>query len=67
MGCLSCEQRRQAIAAGAKSIARGDVKAAAASAAYVGRTLAQDARSGALRQAASNQLAQLRTTIIRRR
>lgn len=65
MGCSRCEERRKAIAAGVASAARGNVKGVAASAAYVTRTLAQDARSGALRTAAANRLSQL--TAIKRR
>jgi hypothetical protein len=66
MGCSRCEERRKAIAAGAASAAKGNVRGAAASAAFVARTMVQDARSGALRTAAANQLAQLRGSIKRR-
>lgn len=66
-GCSRCAQRGQAITRGAAAAVRGDIRTAASSAAFVGRTLAQDARSGALRQAASAKLAQLQATVIRRR
>ncbi|WIG52497.1 MAG: hypothetical protein OJF48_003416 [Afipia sp.] len=66
MGCR-CNERKQAISRGAAAAVRGDVKAAASSAAYVARTLAQDARSGALRAAAANQLSRMSSSIMRRR
>lgn len=66
MGCSRCEQRRKAMAAGVSAVAQGKFSRAGASAAFVARTLAQDARSGALRTAATNQLAQLRNSIKRR-
>jgi hypothetical protein len=59
MGC-KCNERRQAIGRAVVAVTRGDLKTAATSAAYVGRTLAQDAQSGALRQAAMQNLARLR-------
>lgn len=62
-----CNERKQAITRGVTAASRGDVKAAASSAAFVARTFVQDARSGALRTAATNQLAQLRASIARRR
>lgn len=62
-----CNERKQAITRGAAAAMRGDVKAAASSAAFVARTLTQDARSGALRTAAANTLSQMRATITRRR
>lgn len=65
MGCR-CKERQQAIASGAAAAVRGDMKAVAQSAAFVSRTLVQDARSGALRTAANTKLAQLRQTITRR-
>jgi hypothetical protein len=65
MGC-QCNERKQAITRGVSAAMRGDVKTVASSAAFVSRTLAQDARSGALRTAAANQLAQLRNSIKRR-
>ncbi|MCB2106369.1 MAG: hypothetical protein KDE14_01655 [Rhodobacteraceae bacterium] len=66
MGCR-CAERKQAIVRGATAAVRGDVKAAASAAAFVSRTLAQDARSGALRTAAGHQLAKLRASITRGR
>lgn len=66
MGCSRCEERRKAIAAGAASAMRGNVKGAAVQAAFVARTLAQDTRSGALRTAAAQRLAQLTNPIKRR-
>jgi hypothetical protein len=59
MGCR-CKERKQAISSGVSAVVRGDVKGAAKSAAYVSRTLVQDARSGALRTAAAAKLASLR-------
>jgi hypothetical protein len=66
MGCR-CNERKAAMSRGVSALARGDAKAAATSAAYVGRTLAQDARSGALRTAAASQLSRLRANITGRR
>jgi len=66
MACSRCEERRKAIAAGVSSAARGNVRAAVTAGAFVARTIAQDARSGALRAAAANQLAQMRNSIKRR-
>ena len=66
MACSRCEERRKALAVGASSIARGNIRAAVNSGAFVARTLVQDARSGALRTAAANQLAQMRAPIKRR-
>ncbi|WP_316216611.1 hypothetical protein [Bradyrhizobium sp. SZCCHNR3003] len=60
MACGGCEQRRQAIAAGAQALARGDLQETKAQAVSVVRTLAADVRSGLLRQAAAAQLARLR-------
>jgi hypothetical protein len=65
MGCR-CNERKQAIARGVSAAVRGDVKSAAEAASFVARTLTQDARSGALRTAAGNQLANIRQTITRR-
>lgn len=65
MGCR-CKERQQAIVRGVSAAVRGDVKTAAQSAAFVTRTLAQDARSGALRTAATSRLSQLRPTPGRR-
>ncbi|WP_316235479.1 hypothetical protein [Bradyrhizobium sp. SZCCHNR1085] len=64
MACR-CVERTQAIATGAAALARGDLKTLAEKAAFVGRTLAEDARSGALRQAAQQQLARIKP-IVRR-
>jgi hypothetical protein len=66
MGCR-CNERKQAIVRGVSAAVRGDVKTAAEAAAFTARTLTQDARSGALRTAAGNQLAQLRASLARRR
>jgi hypothetical protein len=66
MGCR-CNERKQAIVRGAAAAVRGDAKSAAEAANFVVRTLSQDVRSGALRTAAGNQLAQLRASITRRR
>lgn len=65
MGCR-CNERKDAIVRGVSAAVRGDVKGAATAAAFVSRTLAQDARSGALRTAAASQLARLRATVGRR-
>lgn len=56
----NCKQRGQAIRRGAVSLAHGNVKATVAAAAYVGRSMARDVQSGALKSAALNRLAQLR-------
>ncbi|MGX9947274.1 hypothetical protein [Bradyrhizobium sp. BTAi1] len=66
MGCR-CNERKQAIVRGVSAAVRGDVKTLAESAGFVARTLSQDARSGALRTAASNQLALLRSNLTRPR
>jgi hypothetical protein len=60
MGCR-CNERKQAISRAASAVTRGDLKTVAQSAGFVTRTLAQDVRSGALRQAATQNLARLRT------
>ncbi|WP_315701305.1 MULTISPECIES: hypothetical protein [unclassified Bradyrhizobium] len=65
MGCR-CNERKQAINSGVSAVARGDVKGAASSAAFVSRTLVEDARSGALRAAAAAKLASLKQNIRRR-
>ncbi|NEW96629.1 hypothetical protein DY467_07555 [Rhodopseudomonas sp. BR0G17] len=64
MGCR-CNERRQAIGRAAGAIVRGDLRSASAAGQFVARTLAQDARSGALRQAAAAQLARLRPPVRR--
>ncbi|WP_315728793.1 MULTISPECIES: hypothetical protein [unclassified Bradyrhizobium] len=64
MACR-CAERKQAIVAGAAALARGDLQATKAQAVFVARTLVQDARSGALRQAAAQQLARLKPGVRR--
>ncbi|WP_315792423.1 MULTISPECIES: hypothetical protein [unclassified Bradyrhizobium] len=64
MGCR-CNERKQAIVRGVSAAVRGDAKGAAQSAAYVSRTLIEDARSGALRTAAAERLASLRASLKR--
>jgi hypothetical protein len=64
MGCR-CNERRAAIRSAASAVARGDVTGAVNAARNVTRTLAEDARSGALQRAAAARLAQLRATIRR--
>lgn len=64
MGCR-CNERAQAILRGVSAVARGDVKGAVKPAAYVARTLVEDARSGALRAAAAQKLAVIRQRIKR--
>ena len=59
MGCR-CNERGRALAGAVSSIARGQVKAAGQNMAFVGRTLVQDARSGALKAEAAARLAQMR-------
>jgi hypothetical protein len=59
MGCR-CAERRQAIGRAAGAVMQGRFGAAARQAAFVGRTLAGDVRSGALRASAQQQLARLR-------
>lgn len=59
MGCR-CNERKQAIVRGMSAAVRGDAKSVAGAAGFVARTLVEDARSGALRTAASTQLAKLR-------
>lgn len=59
MGCR-CNERGQAIVRGAAALGRGDLRTAATSAAFVVRTTAEDARTGALRASAAAQLARLR-------
>jgi hypothetical protein len=66
MGCR-CNERKQAIVRGVSAAVRGDAKSTAEAVGFVARTLSQDVRSGALRTAAGNQLAQLRASITRRR
>ncbi|WP_316234981.1 MULTISPECIES: hypothetical protein [unclassified Bradyrhizobium] len=48
---------------GVSAAARGDVQGAASSAAYVVRTLVEDARSGDLRAAAAARLASMRNSM----
>ncbi len=62
MGCR-CNERKQAIVRGVSAAARGDVQGAASSAAYVVRTLVEDARSGDLRAAAAARLASMRNSM----
>lgn len=62
MGCR-CNQRGQAISKGASALARGNLAGAGKAAAYVGRTLAQDVRSGDLQRAARQRLADLRRLV----
>jgi hypothetical protein len=59
MGCR-CNERRTAIKQAAQQLARGNLRVAGQQAGFVARTLVQDARSGALRQAAQQRLATLR-------
>lgn len=56
----NCKQRGQALRRAASSIVRGNVKSAAQSIGYVGRSLSQDVQSGALKSAAAARLNQLR-------
>lgn len=65
MACR-CNERRASMTAGAKALARGQIAPAVRAAGYVSRTLAEDARSGALQQAATTRLAQMRARIGRR-
>ncbi|WP_315759724.1 hypothetical protein [Bradyrhizobium sp. SZCCHNRI2007] len=50
---------------GVSAAVRGDAKSVVQSAAYVSRTLIEDARSGALRAAAAERLASLRVSLKR--
>lgn len=59
MGCR-CNERKAAIGQAAQALARGNLRQAATSAGYVGRTFVQDARSGALAQKAVQSLATLK-------
>jgi hypothetical protein len=65
MGCR-CNERKQAITRGMSAAVRGDVRQAAGAVGFVARTLTDDARSGALRTAATAQLAQLRAKLTKR-
>ncbi|MBR2117682.1 MAG: hypothetical protein IJ935_03215 [Afipia sp.] len=60
MACR-CNERGRALVSAASSIARGQVKVAGQNMAFVGRTLVQDVRSGALKSAATARLAQLKS------
>lgn len=62
MGCR-CKERGQALSSAAAALARGQVRGAGERLAFVGRTLAQDARSGALKEAAAARLAQMRRNL----
>lgn len=64
MGCR-CNERKDAILRGVSAVARGDAKGAVSSAAYVSRTLVEDARSGALRAAAAAKLANIKARVTR--
>jgi hypothetical protein len=64
MGCR-CNERGKALSSAASAVARGNMQSAGKSLAYVGRTLTQDVRSGAIKTAAANRLAQMRATIKR--
>jgi len=59
MGCR-CNERKAMIMKAMSEAMRGDVRQVVSSASFVGRTLAQDARSGELRRAAAQQLAALK-------
>lgn len=59
MGCR-CAERREDIADAGRAMVAGDAAGAAALLAKASRTLVEDARSGALRAAALQRLAQYR-------
>ena len=59
MGCR-CNERTDALRRAAVAARRGDVRAGVRDVAFVGRTLFEDAMSGALKREASAQLARLR-------
>ena len=59
MGCR-CTERAAALTRARTAVVSGNVKNAAHEIAHVGRTLVEDARSGALRRAAVTQLARMR-------
>lgn len=65
MGCR-CNERSAALGRAMRAVARGDAGTVKRSLGFVGRTFAEDARSGALRQAATQKLAQLRQAARRR-
>ncbi len=64
MGCR-CNERRVAIRNTVNSLARGNVAAAASNAGFVATSFVADARSGALKRAAADRLAQLRPRVRR--
>lgn len=59
MGCR-CGERTEALRNAGNALRRGEVRTAIRQGGFVGRTLIEDTRSGALRQAAKDRLAQLR-------
>jgi hypothetical protein len=65
MGCR-CNERKQAIVRGMSAAVRGDAKSVAGAAGFVARTLREDARTGALRTAATARLAQLGAKLTKR-
>lgn len=65
MGCR-CNERAREIGAAARAALRGNAGAVKRSLGYVGRTFVEDARSGALREAATQKLARLRQAARRR-
>ena len=65
MGCR-CRERTDALRRATAALVRGDVRAVVRQASYVGRTLAEDARSGALAREAQTRLARLRGGGVRR-
>lgn len=59
MACR-CAERGQQLRRAVSSLTRGDVKTAARDVAAAGKSLAQDVRSGDLRKAGMQRLAQMR-------
>lgn len=59
MGCR-CSERTDALRRVASAARQGDVRSGVRDVAFVGRTLIEDVRSGALKREAATRLAQLR-------
>lgn len=65
MACGSCKERARALSSAASSAMRGNVRAAGQNLSFVGRTFAQDVKSGAIKNAAAARLAAMRAAIKR--
>lgn len=65
MGCR-CRERTDVLHRARQAMVRGDAATVARAAGFVARTFAEDVRSGAVRQAATARLNQLKARLVRR-